>query len=196
MEEGIHEQTAVLAERAGRGESSAFDGLVALLGERLWRSALVMCREEDLARDLVQETWLQVWKSLPRYDAARSQFTTWMHSILYHCYLKHVRREKRKPLVLVPDWQHAKVACPNQRKPGAELQEREASQTLQRMLKDLPEEQRRVVELRFFAEASLGEIAILLNCPEGTVKSRMHHALKKLRENSQGLNLWDVSGQL
>lgn len=183
----LNDHVADLAGRAGRGEASAFDTLVGILGERLWRCALVMCRDEDLARDLVQETWLQAWKSMARFDTERAQLTTWLHSILYHCYLKHVRREQRKPLVLVPEWRDSDVATPEQS--GAAIQDQESLETLQRVLMDLSEEHRQVVELRFFGEASLGEIAILLDCPVGTVKSRMHHALKKLRENPEVLNL-------
>lgn len=182
-----NDHAANLAGRAGRGEASAFDGLVAMLGERLWRCALVMCRDEELARDLVQQTWLQAWKSMARFDAERAQFTTWLHSILHHCYLKHVRREQRKPLVLVADWRDSDVTAPEES--GSAIQGRESLEILQRMLKDLPEEHRQVVELRFFGEASLGEIAILLDCPVGTVKSRMHHALKKLRGNPEVVNL-------
>ena len=46
------------------GDARAFDALVAMLADRIWRSALVMCRDEEVARDLVQETWLEAWKSL------------------------------------------------------------------------------------------------------------------------------------
>ena len=58
---------------------------------------------------------------------------------------------------------------------------------------ELPEEHRLVVELRFFAGAALEEIAATLGCPLGTVKSRLHHALEKLRRMNLAVNLFASS---
>jgi RNA polymerase sigma-70 factor (ECF subfamily) len=58
----------------------------------------------------------------------------------------------------------------------------------------LPDEHRVVVGLRFFAGLSLDEIATLLGCPLGTVKSRLHHALEKLRLSKSGVNLFAAAG--
>ena len=57
----------------------------------------------------------------------------------------------------------------------------------------LPGDQRRVVEMRFFGDASLQDIAAALDCPEGTVKSRLHHALRTLREKR--MNLSGLAGE-
>ena len=59
----------------------------------------------------------------------------------------------------------------------------------------LAEEHRLVVELRFFAGATLEEIAAVLGCPLGTVKSRLHHALEKLRKMNLAVNLFTPSGE-
>jgi RNA polymerase sigma-70 factor (ECF subfamily) len=59
----------------------------------------------------------------------------------------------------------------------------------------LPDEHRVVVELRFFAGLSLDEIATLLGCPLGTVKSRLHYALEKLRLAKTGVNLFAAAGE-
>ena len=61
---------------------------------------------------------------------------------------------------------------------------------IRRAVANLPEEHRLVVELRFFADATLDEIAAVLGCPLGTVKSRLHHALKKLRQMDLTVNLF------
>ena len=66
---------------------------------------------------------------------------------------------------------------------------------MQAALAALPAEHRAVLELRFFAAASLDEIATLLGCPLGTVKSRLHHGLEKLRRAKNGVNLLAVSGE-
>ncbi len=61
--------------------------------------------------------------------------------------------------------------------------------------RSLPDEHRAVLELRFFAGKSLDEIATLLGCPLGTVKSRLHHGLEKLRRTKHGVNLFALSGE-
>ena len=68
----------------------------------------------------------------------------------------------------------------------------EAGHKLRRAVEALPEKHQRVVLLRFFEEASLLEIAAVLNCSVGTVKSRLHYALEKLRELQHAVNLSEL----
>ena len=185
--------TTDLVQQAQQGSTAAFEALVQELGERLWRSALVMCQDEGAARDLVQETWLEAWKCLRRFDG-RCQFSTWLHGILRHRYLKLVRRNSRKPLTLMPTPSDAHEPDPGPL-PGATLEAQETRMAIKELLRTLPDEQRQVLELRFFANAALADIAIALDCPEGTVKSRIHHALKKLRKNPNCLNLLAKRGE-
>ena len=70
----------------------------------------------------------------------------------------------------------------------------EAEDKLRQVVAGLPEKHQRVVLLRFFEDASLPEIAALLGCSVGTVKSRLHYALEKLRESQVGLNLSELRG--
>jgi RNA polymerase sigma-70 factor (ECF subfamily) len=69
----------------------------------------------------------------------------------------------------------------------------EDAQRVRQAVASLPEEHRLVVELRFFAGATLDEIAAALGCPLGTVKSRLHHALEKLRQMNLAVNLFASS---
>jgi len=191
----MHSPPAIptLVQQAQAGSDQAFAELAQQFDVRLWRSALVMCRDEVSARDLVQETWLEAWKCLQRFDG-RCQFSTWLHGILRHRYLKLVRRTARKPLVLIPSPVDDEPD-PGQALPGAALERREMHTALRELLAVLPDEQRQVLELRFWANAALADIATALDCPEGTVKSRLHHGLKKLRNNPDCLNLLGSDGE-
>ena len=71
---------------------------------------------------------------------------------------------------------------------------RETADRLREAVSALPEKHQQVILLRFFEEASLAEIAALLGCSVGTVKSRLHYALEKLREAQEGVNLLEVWG--
>jgi RNA polymerase sigma-70 factor, ECF subfamily len=160
----------------------------------LWRSALVMSRNEHTARDLAQETWLEVWKCFDRFDG-RCKFSTWVHGILRHRFLKHLRKTSRMERLISSE------ACPPDAEdttaltPGISLLAHEKTNTLRAALHQLPHDQAQVVELRFFAGASLADIAECLGCPTGTVKSRLHHGLKKLRENAEVVNLLESIGE-
>ena len=153
VQESISNTIPTLVERAQQHDSRAFEELVQQLGDRIWRSALVMCRDETAARDLVQETWLEAWKSLHRFDG-RCMFSTWLHGILRHRYLKLVRRQTRKPLVLMPEPGGEQQADPAQPHPGAAVQQHEGRLAMNLILASLPDEQRKVLELRFFADCA------------------------------------------
>lgn len=79
--------------------------------------------------------------------------------------------------------------------PPVATERAEEARLIQAAVASLSAEHRVVVELRFFAGASLDEIAILVGCPLGTAKSRLHHALEKLRRGKGGVNLFATAGE-
>lgn len=165
--------------RACAGDADAFSALALRHGERLRRTALALCRDEHLADDLAQETLAEAWRSLARFDG-RCRFTTWLHGILVHRGHKAARHAASRPRLLAHD-----AAPPHEpidfHSPAAAAQQRESARSLHAAVGELPEEHRAVIELRFFADLPLDEIAAALDVPLGTVKSRLHHGLEKLR---------------
>lgn len=179
-----------LIDRARAGEAIAFERLAEQHVARLWRCALALCKDGHWAEDLTQETLIQAWRSLGRFDG-RCRFSTWLYGILRNRFLKG-RRFQSTANVSAAD-------CVGQ-VPGTETPDRlaQASEDALRIhqaVAELPEEHRLVVELRFFASATLDEIAAALGCPLGTVKSRLHHALEKLRQMNLGVNLFTSNGE-
>lgn len=168
-----------LIRRAQQGDAEALNRLVLLQANGLFRCAFTLCRDRQRAEDLVQETFLEVWKCLGRFDG-RCKFSTWLFGILRNRLWKLIR--KRSPAVAADDeqelWQQLPSDAPS---PPRLAEEAEEAAELRRVLIALPQEHRLVVELRFFAGSSLEEIAAVLDVPLGTVKSRLHHGLEKLR---------------
>ena len=135
----------------------------------------------------MQETLVESWRSLARFDDRHGTFSGWMLGILRHRFLKGRRR--RDVAGISTSYGLDQAPCPD-RPPDRSAEKSEDDMRIQRALADLPEEHRLVVELRFFAGASLEEIATTLGCPLGTVKSRLHHALNKLRQINLSVNLF------
>ena len=172
--------------RARRGDRDAFGQLASELGPRLVQSARALCRDDRIAEDLAQETLVECWRSAARFDG-RCAFSTWMHGILRHRFLKLLRRARSRPILHLledaPDPADEEGSWP-----AALAEQSDRHERLRRAVAALPEDQRRVVEMRFFGDASLQDIATALDCPEGTVKSRLHHALRTLRGKRMNLS--------
>jgi len=180
-----------LIDRAQAGEAIAFEQLAEQHAARLWRCALVLGKDGHWAEDLAQETLVEAWRSLARFDG-RCQFSTWLYGILRHRFLKG-RRQHIAARTSVTD---ALIQVPNAAQtPDRSAEASEDASRVRRAVASLSEAHRLVVELRFFAGATLDEIAAALGCPLGTVKSRLHHALEKLRQMNLEVNLFTPSGE-
>jgi RNA polymerase sigma-70 factor, ECF subfamily len=172
--------------RARAGDHHAFEMLVQRYSPRLLRQAALLCSDTQSAADVAQETLIQAWKSIGRFRGG-SGFFTWLCAILFHCHRNWVRSELRssrwkgvynscRAMAGIADERLATVAA----SPDGALSEAERGVILRTCLNRLPEKHRAVVYLRFYVDESLDSIAAALECPVGTVKSRLSHGLEKL----------------
>ena len=167
-----------LIKLAQAGDREAFCGLARAYVAGLLRAASAFGADRGAAEDLAQETLLEAWRSLGRFDG-RCRLGTWLFGILRNRWLKSLR--KKTPTVVEGEVVETVMAA-KQAAPDWQLEQAEEGAQLRRALAALPDGQREVLELRFFGQASLEEIAQVLDCPLGTVKSRLHHGLEKLRQ--------------
>lgn len=187
---------AELLGRARSGDAEAFGALGRAQEARLYRQAFALARSPHVAEELVVETLVEAWRSLARYHAT-CRFSTWLYAILLHRHQKMRRRERgfwsrllapsaeatedNDPLASVPDPRPL---------PGDAANHEDHGRLLQAALAQLPEKHRLVLLLRFYESASLEEIAVALGISLGTVKSRLHHGLEKLRRRPELVNLF------
>ena len=169
------------------GDVAAFSRIMEAEQPRLMAQALAFCGNAHLAQDLVQDTMIAAWKSLHRFDESCRLFT-WLYVIL----LRQHRRSlgwfsRRLPLATLE--QQAMAARHESATPdeggGADAAEAEL---LRAMMAALPARHREVIRLSFYAGAGEAEIAAALGISPGTVKSRLHHALEKLRRMKEKVN--------
>jgi RNA polymerase sigma-70 factor (ECF subfamily) len=175
-----------ILDRAKSGEAAAFSELCEPHRDRLFRQAFVLAGDFALAQDLAQETLIEAWRSLRRFDGS-CLFFTWLCAILFNRHKNHLRRRRWLKVVslfgtdsaegALPEWENAD-SSPG---PDAQAEQKEAHQILRRGLNQLPPKQREVIYLRFFVDTSLEHISNVLNCSVGTVKSRLFNGLERLR---------------
>lgn len=153
---------------ARRGERRAFDELVAAMSPELSRFVARRVRPDDVD-DAVQETWLAAWSSLDRFDG-RSQFKTWLYGIAVNK-TRDIVRARRRVENGTASFDHAVVEV------GADPHEQtELRHTLEAALEELSSSQREVLELYYFAELTLAEVAKALDRNLNTVKYQFYRA--------------------
>lgn len=167
---GDKERDLACLRAVARGDRSAFDQLYRDYYAHLLRFCLRVTGRTGLAEDVINETMIVVWRRASEYRAT-SAVSTWIFGIAYRKSLKALAREQRASTLL------------------AGMPEPEAADTPEtsdvraavlQALAELPPEHRVVVDLTFL-DCSYRQIAEMLGCPLGTVKSRMFHARARLR---------------
>jgi RNA polymerase sigma-70 factor (ECF subfamily) len=166
-----------LVRRCQADDQAAFRQVVESYGDVLFGTALMMTGDRQLAEDLTQDAFVQVWRRIETFRAG-SPLKPWLIRILVNRTTSHKRR-RFLALVPMPFAERTRDADPGP-ETVVELDEQRAE--LRTALGRLPDDQRRMVVLRFYAEMSVPEIADATGTPEGTVKSRLSRATARLRE--------------
>ena len=167
-------EVALVAQIA-QGDRTAFETLFHRYHPRLKRFLEPMARQSHLVDEIVNDTMLVVWRRAETFNL-RSKVSTWIIGIALRRGLKALRRRDD---AIGPDPEE--VAIPVEYGPEGQLLRKELRSQLVRALRSLSAEQRVVIELSFYQGYSYREIANLVDCPVGTVKTRMFHARRRLK---------------
>ncbi len=170
------DETEVL-HRAQAGDWEAFELLLGQYREVLARMTYLTTRDRESVQDIVQEALVQIWRGLPSYRPSGS-LKAWMMKIVINQARKSYRRKRIEtvPLEAVADMP-GKFDGPEE----AAIRSDEAH-TIQAAIESLSVDHQQVLVLRYYADLSVPEIAKVLVCREGTVKSRLNRALDRLEE--------------
>jgi RNA polymerase sigma-70 factor (ECF subfamily) len=157
-----------------RGDRAAFERLYRRYYDRLFRFVLRVTGRINVAEDVINDTMMVIWRKAGEYRAA-AKASTWIFGIAYRKALKALSRELRSA-------NGADEALEQGEAPPPDRLDREGVHAaIRQAVMLLPPEHRAVVDLTFFFNRSYEEVAQILDCPVGTVKSRMFHARAKLR---------------
>lgn len=161
---------------------AAFDLVARRYESKVYRLCIAFLNDPEAAHDIAQESLIRVWKALPSYDSTAA-LSTWIYAITRNRCLTALAH--RHTVLSLSD-EEIEAEAENV---AAEAEDNETVSTLHRMVTNLPETARRVITLFYFEERSVAEVAEMLGCPEGTVKTHLFRArallLKEL--SAQGL---------
>ena len=177
----VHNQTDAggdLALLAGvrRGDRAAFEALFRRFHRPLAAYLLRLTGRPEAVDELVDDTLLVVWRQPDRFDG-RSRLSTWIFGIAYKKALKHLERQRREASRTGES--DAEPVAPEDGPERLHVR-RELARQVAAALDRLPAEQRGVVVLTYYHGLSYPEISEVMDCPVGTVKTRMFHARRKL----------------
>ena len=175
---------AQLVARAVAGEQRAYELLVIKYQRRITRLAAHMVRDSELAQDIAQETFIRAWRALHQFRG-EAQFSTWLHRIAVNTAKRALMNRARSPVLTEAALQVGREddeTSPIEREsicettPESELAAREIAAAVQDAVQALPEDLRRAITLREIEGLSYEDIAQTMNCPIGTVRSRIFRA--------------------
>lgn len=174
----------LVVRRIADGDESALATLYDRWAQSVYSLAAHLLKDADGAEDLVEETFWQVWQRAASYDPSRGTVRTWLLTIGRSRALDRLRARKRGREEIATDL--SLVRDPRS-DPSQEVEGAERRQLVYSALTELPEDQRRALELAYFRGLSQSEIAEFLGEPLGTIKTRMRLGMQKLRDKLIGL---------
>jgi RNA polymerase sigma-70 factor (ECF subfamily) len=165
-----------LHSRLVAGDESALSEIYKLFGTLVHALAFRVTRDRDAASDVVQEVFGYLWERPLRYDPHRAGLRTWLAMLAHRRAVDWVRGEERRRRLA-----EAELNGPFEL-PGVDeaVDRADTVCRIRRIVKELPDALRTVVDLAFFREMTYREVAAELGIPEGTAKSRMRSALARL----------------
>jgi RNA polymerase sigma-70 factor (ECF subfamily) len=175
-----HAQEIRIIRRAKEGDPSAFAELVESHQERLYRFLLRTTNQAELAEDAVQDAFVRVLKNIDRFDE-RYRFSTWLFTIARRLLLNSL--QKKRP-VNAGDWlDSASSSVMELSEETRDPSDREfAAEILDGAMETLSPHQREIVILYHHKGKTVHQVAELLGMPEGTIKSHLHRARRRMRD--------------
>jgi RNA polymerase sigma-70 factor, ECF subfamily len=173
-----------LVRDAKKGDTMAFEELVARHRDKIYARAWSIMRNEDEALDLSQEAWVKAWQRLEQFQGD-SSFATWLTRITINLCLDRIRKQKRQRTESIEEMDEESGGVERQMpavtiNPTERLERGELRQRIEKAMDQLSEAHRTVLILHEFEDMEYKNIAKTMNCSIGTVMSRLFYARRKM----------------
>ena len=169
--------------RIGQGDRRSFEAFYDRISATLFAIAIGILKNREAAEDVLQDVFVQIWEKAPLYDPTRGKPATWAITLVRNKAIDRVRSSQRRARLHDDLQREAELSDQSDDYTSLDAAASgERGKLLLAALKELPAEQRQVLELAFFASLSQSEIAAQLGAPLGTIKARIRRALVKLRD--------------
>lgn len=182
-------QDSVLVSRVRAGDLSAFEALYDRYKTMVYRTACAITRDQSAAEEVTQECFVRAYRSLDKVDAS-SPLGPWFHRIaanLSYNWWRNARREQVIPLGEALE----EIGRVSAETPSRAVHNSEVHNAVMEALQSLPFEQRVTVTLFYLNAFCIEEIAYVLDCPVGTVKSRLHYGRLSLKRKLE--RVWQTT---
>lgn len=179
--EKVSQPEKVFFDQCVAGDTRAFENLVKQYQSYAYILAFRILWDEEDAKDIIQETFIRVWKNISKYDS-RIRFTTWMYKIVTNLCLDKLKANKRrnKHMTMSASNDHINNV-PDVNNPDKQLADTDLVDKIRIIAKHLTDKQRVVFTLRDLQDFEIYEIADILQMSTGAVKSNLHLARKTIR---------------
>ena len=180
-----------LIEKAKSGDIEAFEQLIISCEKKVFNIAYRMIGNYDDANELAQEVFIKAFRSIKNFKGD-SLFSTWIYKITANVCLDELRKRKNKNIVSLDqdielnDGDVKRQISDNAPSPDMEVESKEIKTIVNESIQQLPDDYKSVIILRDIQGFSYDEISKIVNCPEGTVKSRLNRARQALKKILQG----------
>ncbi len=172
--------------RAQRGEKEAYGLLVRAYMQPAYYSALALVGSHDEAMDLSQQAFIRAWMAIRKFEVGR-RFFTWYYRILRNLCLNRLR-DRAAQAAPMAHFDHLIDVADDEQDPALETDRALLRDRVRAALGRLRPEEREIIVMRDFDGQTYAEIADLLECPLGTVMSRLYYARKHLKEMLEDLS--------
>jgi len=176
----------LLLERSKAGDIAAFETLIEAYQKKIFNLAYRIVGNYDDAGDLAQEALIRIFRSIANFKE-QSSFSTWVYRITTNVCLDDIRKKKNRRVlsldeeIHVEDGEMKRQIMSDDPLPDEVAEKEELRHLVNSAIKGLPEEQRLVITLRDIQGLTYDEISEVLDCPSGTVKSRINRARQALK---------------
>ncbi|MEW5798226.1 MAG: RNA polymerase sigma factor [Bacteroidota bacterium] len=178
-----------LIEQSNAGNSAAFEQLIFRYDKDVLNIAARYTQSSDDAKDIYQETFIRVLKGLPKFQQ-KSEFATWIFRIATNVCLTHTVKKKKINHASLEEQENddaLKHFAVSYESADSLIQGGEIAARIEKALHALSPQQRLVFTLRHYQEYKLKEIAVMMDCAEGTVKKYLFEATQKMRTHLRDL---------